>query len=103
MESENAKHAKVFRAFCDGNRLAILHMLCGGEKCACQLRDELSIGQPTLSHHMKILCESGIVNARKEGKWTYYAIGPKAKELGLQLMAQYTEVAGDEPCRDCRE
>jgi len=103
VENENAKHAQVFKAFCDENRLVILKMLCSGEKCACKLQDALLIGQSTLSHHMKILCESGIVNARKEGKWTYYAINPAAKELGLQLMAQYTMVMSDEHDRDCQE
>lgn len=103
MENENTKHAKVFKAFCDENRLTILQMLCGGEKCACKLQDALSIGQPTLSHHMKILCESGIVTARKEGKWTYYSISRTASEMGLQLMTQYTEVTSNEPDRDCQE
>ena len=59
--------AKVFKAFCDENRLIILEMLQSGEKCACKLLDELKISQSTLSHHMKILCESGIVSSRKEG------------------------------------
>ena len=70
MEIANKQNAKVFKAFCDENRLTILALLCTGEKCACRLQDALSIGQSTLSHHMKILCESGVVVARKEGKWT---------------------------------
>jgi ArsR family transcriptional regulator len=103
MESGHLQHAKVFKAFCDENRLVILQLLCGGEKCACKLQDVLSIGQSTLSHHMKILCESGIVTARKEGRWTYYAIHPEARELGQQLIAQYTAVTGSAPDEDCRE
>lgn len=103
MENENAKHAKVFKAFCDENRLVILQMLCSGEKCACKLQDVLTIGQPTLSHHMKILCESSIVNARKEGKWTYYSINPTGREMAMQLLAQFTEVTSMELDRDCQE
>ena len=103
MENENTKHAKVFKAFCDENRLAILQMLCGGEKCACKLQDVLSIGQSTLSHHMKILCESGIVNARKEGKWMYYSINPAGREMAMQLLKQFTEVTSTEPDRDCQD
>ena len=103
MENENTKYAKVFKAFCDENRLVILRMLCGGEKCACKLQDVLSIGQSTLSHHMKILCESGIVNARKEGKWTYYSINPAGREMAMQLLAQFTEVTSTEPDRDCQD
>lgn len=51
----HSEDAKVFKAFCDVNRLRILEMLSTGEKCACKLLDELQIGQSTLSHHMKIL------------------------------------------------
>lgn len=70
---ENEKRARIFKAFCDANRLTILELLQSGEKCACKLLEELHIGQPTLSHHMKILCDAGIVTGRKEGKWTYYS------------------------------
>ena len=76
MASEYAAAAKVFKAFCDENRLQILGLLRSGEKCACKLLDELQIGQSTLSHHMKILCDSGVVRGRKEGKWVHYSIDP---------------------------
>ena len=68
------KTAAVFKAFCDENRIMILQLLQGGEKCACKLLTEMNITQPTLSHHMKILCDSGIVKGRKEGKWMHYSI-----------------------------
>ena len=45
-----------------------------GEKCGCELLEELKITQPTLSHHMKILCDCGIVKSRREGKWIHYMI-----------------------------
>ena len=66
------KTAAVFKAFCDENRIKILQLLQGGEKCACKLLTEMNITQPTLSHHMKILCDSGIVKGHKEGKWMHY-------------------------------
>ena len=59
--------ACIFKALSDENRIRILKILHGEEKCACQLLDELNISQPTLSHHMKILCDVGIVVGRKEG------------------------------------
>ena len=68
------KTAAVFKAFCDENRIKILQLLQGGDKCACKLLTEMNITQPTLSHHMKILCDSGIVKGRKEGKWMHYSI-----------------------------
>ena len=64
----------IFKALSDENRIRILKILHSGEKCACKLREELNISQPTLSHHMKILCDAGIVNDRKEGKWTHYSM-----------------------------
>ena len=64
----------IFKALSDENRIRILKILHSGEKCACKLLEELDISQPTLSHHMKILCEAGIVTGRKEGKWTYYSM-----------------------------
>ena len=64
----------VLKALSDENRIRILKMLHSGEKCACKLLEELNISQPTLSHHMKILCDAGIVTGRKDGKWTHYSI-----------------------------
>jgi len=69
-----ARPAQLFKAFSDENRLQILSMLKEGEKCACVILEELHISQSTLSHHMKLLCEAGIVSARKEGKWTHYSL-----------------------------
>ena len=68
---EFQQNARVFKAFCDENRLKILKLLEHGEMCACRLQEELGIGQSTLSHHMRILCDAGVVNARREGKWTH--------------------------------
>ncbi|MPQ44998.1 ArsR/SmtB family transcription factor [Clostridium tarantellae] len=65
---------KIFKAFCDERRLLILELLKSGEMCACELLEKLNIGQSTLSHHMKILCDSGVVISRKEGKWAHYSI-----------------------------
>ncbi|MCH4179177.1 MAG: metalloregulator ArsR/SmtB family transcription factor [Megasphaera sp.] len=49
-------------------------MLSSGEMCACNLLEAFKITQPTLSHHMKILCECGLVHTRKEGKWSHYSL-----------------------------
>ena len=65
---------RIIKALTDENRLAILHMLQDGSKCACVILEELHITQPTLSHHMKILCDSGIVVSRQEGKWMHYRL-----------------------------
>ena len=72
--SKEQDMAGIFKALSDENRIRILKMLRSGEKCACRLLEEMNISQPTLSHHMKILCDAGIVAGRKEGKWTHYAL-----------------------------
>ena len=74
MECNEKNTALVFKALSDENRIRILKLLRDGEKCACKLLEELNISQPTLSHHMKILCDAGIVSGRKDGKWTHYSI-----------------------------
>ena len=88
--TENEKRARIFKSFCDANRLTILGLLKGGEKCACELLDELHIGQPTLSHHMKILCDSGIVHARQEGKWTHYSLSKSGSEYASKRLLELT-------------
>ena len=88
MEIDVKKIAVIFKAFCDENRVKILQMLQSGEKCACNLLEEMNITQPTLSHHMKILCDSGIVEGRKEGKWMYYSIS----KAGVETARQYFDI-----------
>ncbi len=66
--------AVICKALGDSNRLQIVQMLSDGEKCGCKLLEAFEITQPTLSHHMKILCECGLVNDRKEGKWHLYSL-----------------------------
>lgn len=83
MDNIFLKQEKFFKALGDENRLRILTLLKSGELCACKILDELHIGQPTLSHHMKVLTEAGVVVPRKEGKWTHYSINKK-KLIELQ-------------------
>ena len=85
------EYLRVFKAFADGNRIRILEILCEGEYCACVLLDDLKISQPTLSHHMKILCDAGIVNSRRDGKWNYYSINPDGCDYAMRLLKQVKE------------
>ena len=80
----------IFKALCDEKRLSILELLKGGEKCACVLMEELNIAQSALSYHMKILCESGIVTSRQEGKWTYYTISKSGREYAIKRLTELT-------------
>lgn len=88
--TQHEKNARIFKAFCDANRLQILELLQTGEKCACKLLEALDIGQPTLSHHMKILCDAGIVTGRREGKWTHYSFHPEGIAHARKLLDKIT-------------
>ncbi len=88
----NEKRAKIFKAFCDANRLIILSHLQMGEKCACELLEVMPIEQSTLSHHMKILCEAEIVDSRKLGKMTLYALSEEGVERAKEILEEITEI-----------
>lgn len=92
MEINYDMSVRVFKAFCDEKRLNILKLLQSGEKCACRLLEELDIGQSTLSHHMRILCDSGVVIARKEGKWSYYSINEQRVKKAKMLLNEFTKI-----------
>ena len=87
MKYEDA--ARVFKALCDPNRIMIIETLQSGEKCACKLLEDLEIGQSTLSHHMKILCESGFVTSRRDGKWMHYAINTNGFETAKKFLNEF--------------
>ena len=98
MKNKHSENAKVFKAFCDETRLMVLELLQSGEKCACVLLEEVNVGQSTLSHHMKILIDSGIVNARKEGKWTYYSISDSGAAVAKDLLIKLTAIVENCGC-----
>ena len=66
--------ALICKALSDANRIRVLQLLTDGQMCACEILERLQITQPTLSHHMKILCECELVESQKVGKWTHYQI-----------------------------
>lgn len=85
-------NAEVFKSFCDVKRLAIIDLLQKGEQCACVLQSQLGLTQSGLSYHMKILLQSGIVEARQEGKWTYYKISKDGCEKAINLLKKITNM-----------
>lgn len=99
MEYVYEERAKVFKAFCDPRRLQILELLKSGEKCTCVLTEKMDMPQSSLSYHMKILCESGIVVRREDGKWTHYKICRDGSRHAMELLGEILEV-NDEPS-DC--
>lgn len=78
--------ARVFKALADPKRLQILALLKSGEKCTCVLTGEMGLPQSSLSYHMKILCEAGLVTGREDGKWTHYRLQPAGGQRALALL-----------------
>ena len=74
MEQNYKAYAKALKVLSDETRLKIMDLLGDGELCACDLLEEFSISQPTLSYHMKTLCDSGLVVSRKDGSMVKYTI-----------------------------
>jgi ArsR family transcriptional regulator len=74
MNENYIQRALALKALSDPNRLVIMEYLKDGERCACRILEQLQISQPTLSHHMKILCDAELVCCRRDGKWMYYSL-----------------------------
>ena len=99
--SENyADSSRLFKALSDPTRLMIVDMLSCGELCACVILEKFHITQPTLSHHMKTLCDCKLVRGRKEGKWVYYSL---CDETVLRFRAYLNEVTSAKEDCICHE
>ena len=90
MRTKYDQTVKIFKALADENRLIIIEHLMNGTKCGCELLDALQIGQSTLSHHMRILCDAGLVEACKVGKWMHYSLSAEGSTQTRQLIDHYT-------------
>ena len=102
MELSTKQITVIFKALCDENRVQILRILQNGELCACHLMEELNLSQPTLSHHMKVLCDSGLVNGRKEGKWMHYSISQEGAKVAADCLKEITAVT-ENGCQCCNK
>jgi ArsR family transcriptional regulator len=86
---EAQRRAAVFKALADPNRLRLLSIVKsaeGGESCVCDLTEPLDLGQPTVSHHLKILVDAGLLHREKRGTWAYYSLVPGALEQTAGLL-----------------
>lgn len=84
--------AAVFKALADPARVKLLSLIAasaGGEACACDLTEPLGLSQSTVSHHMKMLVETGLVSREQRSKWAYYRVNEVALErVAHQLMTR---------------
>nr|WP_311379725.1 metalloregulator ArsR/SmtB family transcription factor [Arthrobacter sp. ISL-48] len=82
--------AQAFKALADPNRLRLLSIVKAsesGESCVCDLTEPLDLGQPTVSHHLRILVDAGLLNREKRGTWAYYSLVPGALDEVAGLLA----------------
>ncbi|WP_411144817.1 ArsR/SmtB family transcription factor [Streptomyces sp. x-80] len=93
-EDQAVELAKVFKALGDPVRLRLLSMIAsraGGEVCVCDLTPAFDLSQPTISHHLKLLREAGLIASERRGTWVYYRLLP---EMTDRLAGILTRPAG---------
>ncbi|MBU4485932.1 MAG: metalloregulator ArsR/SmtB family transcription factor [Candidatus Delongbacteria bacterium] len=91
-DSEYKDIGKLFKVLSDPVRLQIIDLISCKEMCACEILEFLSISQSTLSHHMKVLKECGIVTSRKDATWVYYSI---VTEFINDLKEKFNNITSD--------
>ncbi|WAA08747.1 ArsR/SmtB family transcription factor [Fervidibacillus albus] len=102
MEKDYRSIASVMKALSDPTRLKIIDLLSDGEQCACNMLENFSITQPTLSYHMKMLTESGLVRARKDGIWMKYSINREQLDEVVSFFQQtYRTVVENVEDKNC--
>jgi ArsR family transcriptional regulator len=82
--------AQLLRALADPTRLRLVSLVAaheGGEACVCELTGPLGLTQPTISHHLKVLIDAGILTREKRGVWAYYALVPGALDAVAAVLA----------------
>jgi len=87
----------LFHALSDPIRLSIMELLRGGERCVCDLQDDLETAQSKLSFHLKVLKDAGLVEDRREGRWSYYTIVPESLAEVHDLTVAMTPKKGTLP------
>jgi len=95
-EADRTGEAGIFKALADPHRLTMLATLARAddEVCVCDFTSALPLNQPTVSHHLKILRDAGLVRSERRGTWVYYRLAPDANErLGATLRSVFPENA----------
>jgi len=95
------EHVTAFKALSDETRLKILDMLSCGELCACEILEAFSISQSTLSYHMKILSDCGLVSAVRDGAWMRYSLNKDRTEQIIKLLKDITTEKDECICKSC--
>ena len=97
------EYAPIFKALGDETRLKIIEILSCGELCACEILKSFHITQPTLSYHMKILTDCGLVKSRRDGSWIIYSNNAVLVEAIKQFWDLITTDHEDCICKNPKE
>lgn len=84
---DTGRAAALFHALSDPIRLDVVMLLLDGERCVCELMEELDLAQSRLSWHLKTLSDAGIISGRREGRWNYYSLDPETLGEARDLLA----------------
>lgn len=85
---DTSRAATLFHALADQIRLDVIDLLVDGERCVCELMDELGLAQSRLSWHLKTLTDAGIIRGRREGRWNYYSLNVDALDEARAYLDQ---------------
>lgn len=96
-------YAFIFKAMADETRLKIIDLLSKGELCACKILENFNITQPTLSYHMKILTDCGLVDSRKDGSWMRYSLNKKSFEDARTFFENFNLTIDQKQSGDCNK
>jgi ArsR family transcriptional regulator len=102
MSHDYAEYVPMIKALSDETRLKIVDMISCGEMCACKILEQFSITQPTLSYHMKILTECGIVMGRRDGAWMHYSLNKAREDDLLSFLTRLLNKKNDCICDCCK-
>jgi ArsR family transcriptional regulator, arsenate/arsenite/antimonite-responsive transcriptional repressor len=103
LEKNYKVSVQILKALADETRIEIIEMISGGELCACKILESFDITQPTLSYHMKILTECGLVDARRDGPWMRYTINREAYRRLQSLFNDLDSKINQNQATDCGE
>ena len=103
MKYSYAEFIPVFKALADETRIKIVDMLSCGEMCACKILESFNITQPTLSYHMKILTDCGLVVGKRDGAWMIYSMKSESVEQLKDFWVCITTECDDCICKKCEE
>jgi ArsR family transcriptional regulator len=93
-EQQSAELARVFKAIAEPVRLRLLSLIAshaGGEACVCDLTGAFELSGPTVSHHLKVLREAGVIEGERRGTWIYYRVRPETLRVLSQVLMPATD------------